>query len=140
MSPPTNTDYMPHLKITFLYPFRYKRVLNTAGNPQTKHTRMVPTDFPNTQLIIIHSSSGQNAHHAPTCQTFGLDPKLTLLVIHNSSLNDQRMDHVFSEDGLGGRIGRKTSYKGMPPDSGESESQRVREGPCIETCTRQGLH
>jgi hypothetical protein len=57
---------MPHLKITFLYPFRYKHVLNTAGNPQTKHMRPIPTDCPDTQLIITHSSRGQNAHHAPT--------------------------------------------------------------------------
>jgi len=64
MSPPTNTDYIPHLKITFL--FHHKRVLNTAGNPQTKHTRPIPRNCPDTQSIISHSSSGQNAHHAPT--------------------------------------------------------------------------
>jgi len=47
MSPPTNTDYIPHLKITIL--FHHKRVLNTAGNPQTQHTRLIPRDCPDTQ-------------------------------------------------------------------------------------------
>ena len=41
-----------HLKITFL--FHHKRVLNTAGNPQTKHTRPIPRDCPDTQLIVTH--------------------------------------------------------------------------------------
>jgi hypothetical protein len=44
------------------------------------------------------------------------------------------MDQVFSEDGLGGCIGRKTSYKGIPPDSGESHCDvYVREGRARHT-------
>jgi hypothetical protein len=54
-----------------------------------------------------------------------LDTRLTFSVIHSSVLNNQKMDHVFSEDGLGGRIGRKTSYKRMSPDEGERERRKV---------------
>ena len=32
------------------------------------------------------------------------------------------MDHVFSEDGLGGRIGRTTSCKELPPDNGDNRN------------------
>jgi hypothetical protein len=63
--------------------------------------------------------------------TFGLDPKLTLSVTHSSVLNDQKMDKVFSEDDLGGRIGRKTSCNGMPRTR-VSESRLDEKGVPIE--------
>jgi len=68
-------------------------------------------------------------------KTSRLDSKLTLIVIHSSTLDNHKIDHVFSDNDWGCYMGRKTrATRECPADGGDVHEKWKNQAHAFNMC------